>query len=134
MRGSDLLPSTWASASGACLRRSPGQGFYCERSSPSRAFGEVGRLGQDQPAGTLQTLQTSLAGLGGSWLREGSRRPPDPACLRPDLPYQLRPQSIPVRVARPGGVAGRWGSSGLSVRETRVPEAARGRRDELVSR
>lgn len=43
------LPSTWAPDLGSCS--CPRQGFYCERSSPFRAFGEVKRLGQDLPQG-----------------------------------------------------------------------------------
>lgn len=42
-----LVPGSPALGGCSC----PRQGFYCERSSPFHAFGEVERLGQDLPQG-----------------------------------------------------------------------------------
>lgn len=123
-----FLPSTWAAASGGCC--CPGEhgdrGFYCERSSSLLRFRGSEEAGPGPTAGTLQTLQKSLAHLGSSWLREGSRRLTDPLVPSPRPPLTAPPAEHPRAKRAPGSYRGApWPLEGCgpSVRETRIQES-----------
>lgn len=68
-RAGQFLPSTWAAAPGGCSCLSPGQGFYCERSSPLPLFRGSGEGGPGRAAGTFAEFAKSLADRRASRLR-----------------------------------------------------------------
>lgn len=117
---------------GRCFRRlllpwrARGRGFYCERSSSLLRFRGSEEAGPGPTAGTLQTPQKSLAHLGSSWLREGSRRLTDPLVPSPRPPLTAPPAEHPRAKRAPGSYRGApWPLEGCgpSVRETRIQES-----------